>query len=99
VATESGGAVDITGAELRFAAKFANSNYLFINKSSTASGDEIEIINASLGTAILYLDPADTIKLPPRVVNLTYDLQLTELSGSVTTLVSGTLVVDPDVAA
>ncbi len=98
VTTELGNAWDITGAQIRFAARFVGSQNVFIDKVSTASG-EIDITNAAGGLAVLHLDPLDTIKLPLRTTNLSYDLQLTELSGPVTTIVTGTLTVDPDVAA
>jgi hypothetical protein len=98
VTTDVGNAWDITGAELRFAARYSGSIHTFIDKVSTASG-EIDITNAAGGLALLHLDPADTLKLPLKTVNLQYDLQLTESSGPVTTIVSGTLTVAPDVAA
>jgi hypothetical protein len=98
ITDEDGDPLNITGSTLKFAARFPNSRNRFLSKSSAQVG-EIDMVSEVNGQAVLHIDPADTLKLPQRSTELDFDLELTQVGGTVTTLVNGTLSVEPDVAS
>lgn len=82
--------LNITGCTLRFTAKRDKSDpdlEAVISKVSTDSS-EIEITDALNGEATIHLVPGDTAALT-QVTTLYYDVQVTDGTGRVSTVVSG----------
>lgn len=92
--TLGGAPYSLSGANLYFTAK---SSVVQAGKIFQKTiGDGITITNAAAGTAAIELEPNDTKNLPSTTTELDYDIEL-EKAGKIYTLVSGKLVVAPDV--
>ena len=91
-----GSPYNLTGTTMKMTAKWSHSdsdaNALF----QKTIGDGITYTDAANGQAQIILAPADTISLPPQIVVLQYDVELTDGS-SVYTVARGDLAVLPDV--
>jgi hypothetical protein len=91
--------VNLTGGKLRMTAKW---NYIDLDASalfalySPASG--IVFSNPSVGEATITIPSSSTSSLPAHEVRLPYDIQFTSSAGSVYTVMSGLLIVSPDVS-
>jgi hypothetical protein len=86
----NGDAVDLAGASLIFSLKFiATASTALIEKTS-AKPAEIDILTPTTnGIAEIFLLPADTTSLRPKVY--TFDVQLTDSGGKISTLLRGNL--------
>ncbi len=97
--TQAGAAYNLTGSIMRFTAKWAftdsDGDALFA-RTSPSSG--ITFTNAAGGIASVTLAPANTSTLPGSEVRLNYDIQVTDGSGNVYTVIDGLLIVLPDVS-
>lgn len=97
VLDSSDAAVNLTGCTLRFTAKLARSDAddaTGVITKTTGSG--ITHVNAAAGTYRITLDPEDTDALTAATLYW-WDLQLTDGSGGVFTVGSGTLTMTTDV--
>lgn len=96
--TNAQGAVDLTGCELWFSAKksVADPDPPIIAKSSGVLGG-IQVTDAAGGLATVTLDPADTSAFTADTQLLTYDVQLKDGAGNITTVASGYLTITADV--
>lgn len=97
-ATLNGGAVNLTGCSLWFTVKNAVTDTdaaAVFQLTSPASG--ITIASGPAGRFQITIAPAYTSGLPYVVIPLVYDLQMKDVSGNVSTLISGALTVVPDV--
>lgn len=84
----------LAGAQLWFTAKTTPETATKVFQKSIGSG--ITVTNEAGGLARIELAPADTTGLPSLTTSLYYDLEI-EKNSKVFTLVSGRLVVDPDI--
>lgn len=99
VTTPSGGTFDLTDCDLWFTVKKNASDpddWALIRKTS-ASGGGITIAdqNTDPGKATIYLGPSDTERIVPD--SYPYDVQLKDLPGFVTTLITGSITITADV--
>jgi len=93
--TKNGTAVNITGATFLFTVKW---NITDAGSIFTASlGDGIVVNSAINGIIDITFASAKTASLPAYKIILPYDLQMTETSGDVSTVLRGSLIIDPDV--
>lgn len=65
--------------------------------AAAATGGGFAIASATLGYGTVKLDPSDTSSLEAAIVQLSYDLQYVDVSGSKYTVAAGKLTVRPDV--
>lgn len=61
-------------------------------------GDGITVTSPTQGTFTFLIEPADTLSLPPRRVELFFDAQVTDAQSNVYTVAYGKLVIIPDVS-
>lgn len=96
---QSGAAYNLTGSTVRMTAKRdyndADGSATF-TRSSPSTG--IVLTSPTLGIATVTISPASTSSLPAAEVILYYDIQVTDSSGNVFTVVDGLLKVLPDVS-
>lgn len=96
--TQAGSAFNLTGASVRMTAKWAytdpDSDAVFVR----TVGSGIGFLSASGGLATVTIAPANTSSLPGNSVNLVYDIQVTDVSDNIYTIVDGILTVLPDVS-
>lgn len=98
----TGNAVNLTGAKVWMLAKWSYNDadaVAVINKYGTQGGvlNGVTFPAPASGQCEITLDPADTAINSDRRTELVYDIQLKESSGVVTTLLSGKLVILPEV--
>lgn len=96
--TQSGAVYNLTGASIRFTAKW---NYTDADGSAVFTrtiGSGITIVSAPNGTATITFSAANTSSLPAYPVSLYYDVQVTDGSSNIFTVVDGILNVNPDVS-
>lgn len=94
----AGGAQDLTGCTLRFVAKKSKRDTdgnAIISLSSPSSG--VAIVSAAGGTYTVTIPPSSTSSLT-KPEYLFYNLQLTDGTGRVYTVDTGTITVNMDVA-
>lgn len=95
---DAGQPLDPTGHTLRFTAKTSLSHPDAQAVVALALGAGLTIVNGPAGEVDGEIPPAATLALPAdRSTILQADAQLTEADGRVTTLVKGTLTVEPGV--
>lgn len=91
-----GDALDITGAEIWFTAKYGPNDADEDAVFQKTIGNGIDIVDAPLGEINIVLDPEDTDSLLD-TNKLRFDVQIKDASDKVYTIESGTLIVDYDV--
>ena len=94
ITNQSGQAIDLTGAIVKFAAK-ANPATPDVDAEifkTSYDASEIDITDPTAGECTVYLLSSDTVAIPPR--RLAYDIEVTRAGASVTT--AGTLTVAAD---
>jgi hypothetical protein len=98
-ATSLGTAVNLTGSALRMTAKWKPDDLDAAAVFAGATGGfGITITDAANGLATIALVPANTNSLPYHEVRLYYDIQLLDSGSNVSTLLTGTLIVLPDIS-
>jgi hypothetical protein len=96
--TRGGLPVNLTGATIRFTAKFKRTDAqasAVISKSTATGG--VTIISATAGTYHVTILPSDTSSLAADR-SLYYDVEMLETDGTVTTIDEGTLSITLDVS-
>lgn len=95
----NGDPVDLTGGTVRMTAKWSvsDSDADAVFQLSSASASEIEIVSAVDGQIRVTISSSNTEDLPYRKTELPYDIQFVDVSGSVYTVLYGTLTVVPDI--
>lgn len=95
--------VDLAGASMWFTAKrnrYDNDDQAVIRNGFGPEVGALTGINfiapTSAGNAEVTIDPVDLASMPDDYVNLYYDIQVKESSGTITTIVRGNLLVVPD---
>lgn len=97
--TQNGSPVNITGGTLKLTAKWdvtdTEGNAVFKCDSNTPDG--IVLTSPTLGVATITISSAKTSSLPSHNVNLFYDIQYTDSSGNVSTVMLGKALIKVDV--
>lgn len=91
--TQGSTPVNLTGAGLWFTVRRCPGGTQVMQKSVGAG---ITLTDAAAGLARVTIDPADTTSLPSAPISMAYDVEY-EAGGEVYTLVTGELVVHPDI--
>ncbi len=88
---------DLTGVTgVRFSGRAASEAGALVFQKTLDEG--VTITDATKGEMEIMLAPEDTASLPPRQVQLAYDVELTWTGGTVTTVDLGMMSVRPDVS-
>lgn len=91
-----GVAVDVTNATFTMTAKYSHDQTSAIfTKTSPSTG--ITLTTPASGIITVTIAPSDTSNLPPTEITLVYDIQMVESDTSKHTILSGELIVKPDV--
>lgn len=96
--TQSGAAYNLTGASIRMTAKWAYGDADNAAVFTRTIGSGITVASPATGIATVALTAANTSSLPANPVQLVYDIQVTDSSGNIFTVVDGLLTVTPDVS-
>lgn len=96
--TQAGSAFNLTGGSVRMTAKWAYTDADVAAVFTRTIGSGISIVSASGGLTTVTIAPANTSSLPGNLVNLVYDIQVTDASDNIYTIVDGILTVLPDVS-
>lgn len=94
--SDNGTPVNLTGAAVWFTAKLRASDPDSKAVIAKTLGQGIAVTNASQGQARITLSPGDTASLSAPI-SLSYDVQVKQTDGTVTTVESGALLVTADV--
>ena len=96
---QAGAAYNLTGSTMRMTAKW---NYTDADNQAvftcTSPSNGIVLTTPASGIATVTVAPSKTSSLPANPVFLYYDIQVTDGSGNVYTVVDGILTVNPDVS-
>lgn len=96
--TQSGAAYNLTGCSIRMTAKYDPTDLDASKVFVRTVGSGITVASPTTGIAAVALTAANTSSLPAAPVNLYYDIQVTDGSSNIFTVVSGTLQVLPDIS-
>src|SRR5882724_3046901 len=90
---------DITGSVVRFTAKklATDLDAVAVVRKDSAGVGGVVITNAGGGIARVTVPPGDSAILTDPITNLSWDAQITEQDGTVTTVLEGTLIVSADI--
>jgi len=94
--TRNDSPVDLTGATIWMSAKRSYPDTVYVFQISTVT-DDVEITDEEGGLATVTIPPDATSGLSSQVNTLVYDIQVRESDGTITTVGSGTITVNPDV--
>jgi hypothetical protein len=100
IVNADGDALDLTGCTLRFTAKRRRTDAQAAAVISKVTPTQIALATqsgATLGTATLTIDAADTASLEAMRIDLLYDVELVTATGKKYTTETGTLTINPDV--
>lgn len=95
--TQNGTTFNLTGAAIRMTAKY---NYTDADGAAVFQlhvGSGITVTSPTGGLATVTIAPSNTSSLPQNPLTLYYDIQVTDASSNVWTVVDGTLYVTPNV--
>lgn len=96
VATRDGSPINLTSGKAWMSARrSSNSNVYIFQKHSDSGG--VVLTSPASGIFHITLQPTDTSTLPNESVGLSYDVQIKESDGKISTIVTGTLTVTPDI--
>lgn len=90
----NGTEVDITGYTFTMTCRYRVDEAVVFQLSTTTSG--ITITDPTNGIAQVTVPPSATSTLPLDVLRFPYDIQMTDGSANITTVMRGTLRIDPD---
>lgn len=93
---QNGAAFNLTGCTILFTAKYNVKDSGFVFQRSSVTGG-VTITNATGGLATVAFTPANTSGLASHIIDLPYDIQVTDGSGNIYTPIRGILRVLPDV--
>lgn len=96
--TQSGAVYNLTGCSIRMTAKYDPADVDASKVFVRTIGSGITVASPATGIAVVALAAASTSSLPAVPVPLFYDIQVTDGSSNIFTVVSGTLTVLPDIS-
>lgn len=94
---ENGAAINVTGYTFWFTAKYNYEDADSAKVFQKTVGSGITLTTPASGIITVKLSPTDTSGLPAHTTRLYYDLKMKDGSSNVYSILSGELVVEPDV--